>query len=97
MMPEWCVAARRRAKCEKHWKSSTTLLAGCEVTVETKEDIQHRCAVIDRSIVWYGNINFLSYSAKDANALRFESPDIAGELLESWMDDGNFEQMRIEL
>lgn len=76
---------------------SITLLAGCEVTVETKEDIQHRCAVIDRSIVWYGNINFLSYSAKDANALWFESPDIAGELLESWMDDSNFEQMRIEL
>ena len=76
---------------------SITLLADCEVTVETKEDIQHRCAVIDRSIVWYGNINFLSYSAQDANALRFESPDIAGELLESWMDDSNFEQMRIEL
>lgn len=75
---------------------SIALLTDRGITVETKEGLQHRYTVIDRSIVWYGDINYLSYSARDANALRFESPDIAGELLESWTDGGDFEQLRIE-
>lgn len=75
---------------------SIALLADRGITVETEEGLQHRCTVIDRSIVWYGDINYLSYSAREANALRFESPDIAGELLESWTDGGDFEQLSIE-
>lgn len=33
-------------------------------------------------VVWYGNIIYLAYSSGEANALRFENTDIAGELLE---------------
>ena len=40
-------------------------------------------------------MNYLSYNAREANALRFESPDIAGELLEAWADGGAFEQLRM--
>lgn len=50
-------------------------------------------AVIDRSVVWYGSIDYLSYSVKDANALRFENADIAGELLDLLRPP---EQMQIE-
>lgn len=74
---------------------SIALLASRKITVDTKDDLQHRYVVIDHSIVWYGNINYLSYSGRDANALRFESPDTAGELLGSW-DNGDFQQLRIE-
>ena len=44
----------------------------------------------------YGNIEYLSYSMKDANALRFESPDTAGELLDLWKDVDELEQLCIE-
>lgn len=44
----------------------------------------------------YGNIEYLSYSMKDANALRFESPDTAGELLDLWRDVDELEQLCIE-
>ena len=50
--------------------------------METQNDLQHRYTVIDRSIVWYGSIDYLSYSAKGAGVLRFENADIAGELLD---------------
>lgn len=52
------------------------------IGVITQRDLSYRYAVIDQSIVWYGTIEYLSYSMKDANALRFESPDTAGELLD---------------
>lgn len=72
---------------------SIALLAGSGVTVETHPALQHRYAVIDRSVVWYGSIDYLSYSVKDANALRFENADIAGELLDLLRPP---EQMQIE-
>ena len=84
--PEQCAAVAR----------SIALLTSCGIIVETKDTLQHRYAVIDRSIIWYGNINYLSYNIQEANALRFESPDTAGELLESWEDDSDFEQLCIE-
>lgn len=84
--PEQCGAVAR----------SMALLTDHGIIVETKDGLQHCYAVIDRSIVWYGNINYLSYSVQEANALRFESPDTAGELLELWKDSNDFEQLRIE-
>lgn len=75
---------------------SIALLAGSGVTVETHPALQHRYAVIDRSVVWYGSIDYLSYSVKDANALRFENADIAGELLDLLSEEDPPEQMQIE-
>ena len=77
-------------------EKAASLLKGCRVTIETQEELWNRCAVIDRTIVWYGNIDYLSYSSKEANALRFESSDIAGEVLELQMSTDLPEQMRIE-
>lgn len=37
-------------------------------------------AVIDRRIVWYGNINFLSYNYSEENAMRFINESVAGKL-----------------
>lgn len=54
------------------------------IDVKAQKELLYRYAVIDQSIVWYGNIEYLSYNVADANALRFESPDTAGELLELW-------------
>lgn len=69
--------------------------SGIDVKIQT--ELLYRYAVIDQSIVWYGNIEYLSYSMKDANALRFESPDTAGELLDLWKKEDKPEQLHLEM
>jgi hypothetical protein len=53
-----------------------------DVNVIIKDDLNGRFAIIDDSLVWYGNINFLNYNSEDSTALRFESPQTAKELIE---------------
>lgn len=57
-------------------------LMGNGITVTQKDNLQQHYAVFDQSIVWYGSIDYLSFSKKEASALRFENADIAGELLD---------------
>lgn len=59
------------------------LLKETGAVVATVERHQQRCAIMDESIVWYGGIDFLAFGKKDADALRFENADIAGELLDA--------------
>lgn len=85
------IAVRTRIECEE-----TALLENCGITIETQEGLQHSYAVIDRMVVWYGNIMYLAYSSSEANALRFENADIAGELLELEEYSNLPEQLSIE-
>lgn len=57
-------------------------LRSANIMVETKSKIHQKYAIIDQEIVWYGSINFLSFGASEESIMRFESPDIAGELLD---------------
>ncbi|MCI2113414.1 MAG: hypothetical protein LKJ92_08085 [Ruminococcus sp.] len=41
-------------------------------------------AVIDKRIVWYGNINFLSYNYSEKSAMRFISESVAGKLSDKY-------------
>ena len=50
--------------------------------VVMREETVQRFAVIDHRIVWYGSIDFLAYARYDADVIRFESSDVAGELEE---------------
>lgn len=77
-------------------EDTIALLEQWGITVETQEELWQRYAVIDETIVWYGDIDYLSYSSKEANALRFESADVAYELLERQLPDRALEQLRIE-
>ncbi|MCR5135923.1 MAG: DEAD/DEAH box helicase family protein [Oscillospiraceae bacterium] len=52
--------------------------AGAEIITQPK--LIQRYAVIDDSIVWYGDINFLSAAKAEDTAIRLESPELAGEL-----------------
>ena len=54
--------------------------AGFEIRLV--EDNCEHYAVIDREIVWYGSVNFLSKEDVDDNLMRVVSKDIAAELLE---------------
>lgn len=53
-----------------------------------------RLAVIDKSIVWYGSADYLAFPKRDADTLRFENADIAGELLDTLTGTG--EQLRLK-
>ena len=46
-----------------------------------REDLSIQCAVIDKSIVWYGNVNFFGYNNEDNNVMRICDASIASELL----------------
>lgn len=52
---------------------------GIEVLCD--EDLSIQCAIIDKSIVWYGNINFFGYNTEDNNVMRINDASIANELL----------------
>ncbi len=45
------------------------------------EELSVQCAIIDKSIVWYGNINFFGYNTGDNNVMRIKDSSIANELL----------------
>ena len=65
------------------------------ITVHAHTGLQQRCAIVDESIVWYGSVDFLAFGRKDTDVLRFENPDIAGELL-AISEEANGEQLMIE-
>ena len=51
------------------------------IDVIHKNDLSIQCAIIDKSIVWYGNINFFGYNNEDNNVMRICDTSIASELL----------------
>lgn len=63
-------------------KGSVALLQKHGITVEIQDTLEQRFAVIDQRIVWYGTIDYLSSAGKEKNTLRFESTEVAGELLD---------------
>ena len=52
-----------------------------------REDLSIQCAVIDKSIVWYGNINFFGYNNEENNVMRICDISIASELLNVIYED----------
>ena len=71
------------------------LLRQTGTQVLTHQELQQRYAVIDESVVWYGNVDFFAFGRKDAEVLRFVNSDVAGELLELSQENCE-EQMMIE-
>lgn len=62
---------------------NTTLLESIGITVKSKSNFHQKYTVIDSKTVWYGSVNFLSYGTAEESIMRFESYDIAGELLDT--------------
>lgn len=57
-------------------------LTSAGICVKTQNHCNERYAVIDQSLVWYGNMNLLSRGREDDSLMRIVSPKIAAELLE---------------
>ena len=58
------------------------LLEDAGASVVELPKLTQRYAVIDSAIVWYGDINFLSAVKAEDTAIRLESPELAGGLLD---------------
>lgn len=53
---------------------------GMDVVCNKEQTLQ--CAIIDKSIVWYGNINFFGYNSETNNVMRIADYKIANEMME---------------
>lgn len=75
--------------------TTVELLKEANVDVVLRKELAQRYAVIDGSIVWYGSVDLLAFGRKDADVLRFENADIAGDLL-ALNDESMCEQLIIQ-
>ena len=62
-------------------------LSNAGLDIIHREDLSIQCAVIDKSIVWYGNINFFGYNNEENNVMRICDISIASELLNVIYED----------
>lgn len=53
------------------------------ITVNLKSEFHQKFTIMDNATIWYGSVNFLSFGSHEESIMRFESTDIATELLES--------------
>ncbi len=58
-------------------------LKNARIEVKLKSNFHQKFTIIDNNIIWYGSVNFLSFGSHEESIMRFESRDIALELLES--------------
>lgn len=59
--------------------------AGLQVNLHNGLTLQ--CAIFDKSLYWYGDINFLGYVSDTENAMRIDNAEIANELLDIILGD----------
>lgn len=76
-------------------REASAMMEQAGIAVHAHKELQQRYAIVDGSIVWYGSVDFLAFGRKDTDVLRFENPDIAGELLVI-SGEANGEQLMIE-
>ena len=65
------------------WQTALSLLKSSGIIVVFKSNIYQKFAVMNEKIVWYGNINLLSYGSAEESIMRLESSNIANELIRS--------------
>jgi superfamily II DNA or RNA helicase len=64
------------------------MLQHAGMNVVFRSNIHQKFALIDQKVVWYGSINLLSFGSAEESIMRLESPNIAGELLQSMEQRG---------
>ena len=52
------------------------------IEVQHYESLSVQCAIIDKSTVWYGSINFFGYNTEENNVMRVADSSIANDLLD---------------
>ena len=60
-------------------------MAGIDIVCNKNQTLQ--CAIIDKAIVWYGNINFFGYNSETSNIMRIADNKIANEMIDVLYSD----------
>lgn len=55
-------------------------LTNAGIEIRCNQELSIQCAIIDKAIVWYGNINFFGFNSDDCNIMRIEEPKVAEEM-----------------
>lgn len=77
-------AALRGVECAVYVKEPSKrdeYFTSAGVNVILQENLTILAAVIDRSILWYGNINFTGANNPDDNVMRIDAPELASEMI----------------
>ena len=64
-------------------KQCIDILRSCGMRVRLVSNLHQKFAVVDKSLVWYGSINFFSFGTSDENVMRLINTHIAEELIDS--------------
>lgn len=59
-----------------------TEMSAVGINVVQNENLSITCAIIDKSIVWYGSMNFFGYNNTEANVMRLTDSSVANEVME---------------
>lgn len=73
----------------EHQERLISVLRDSGISVHVDDQCHEHFAIIDKCIVWYGSMNFLSREKDDDNLMRINDKSIAQELLENWAE-GHF-------
>lgn len=65
---------------ESSLHEATSILQSNGINVIFSSDCHQKFTIIDNKTIWYGNVNFLSFSSDKDSVMRFVSFDVAGEL-----------------
>lgn len=52
------------------------------INVVMKDSLSLQCAVIDKSLYWYGDVNILGFHASDSSIIRMDDVEVAGLFLD---------------
>ena len=73
----------KKADTEEKQKKQAVCLLSMEnagIEVHTKEELSQNLCVIDEKILWYGSVNYLGFSEKEACCMRICDAKIASEI-----------------
>ena len=67
---------------EKQKKQAGCLLSmeNTGIEVHPKEELSQNLCIIDEKIMWYGSVNYLGFSEKEACCMRISDVKIASEI-----------------
>ena len=57
-------------------------LKGIGASIRINDTLAIDVAIIDKSLIWYGNINYLGYNTDENNAIRIYDSALAENVLE---------------
>ena len=73
----------KKADTEEKQKKQAGCLLSMEnagIEVHHKEELSQNLCVIDEKILWYGSVNYLGFSEKEACCMRISNVKIASEI-----------------